>query len=75
MEEGSYYTTKGWKLLVVWKDVTKYCITLKDFSESNPVETSEYADANNLLEEPVFKWWTNKVLKKKDRMIFRVKSR
>ena len=39
------------------------------------MEIAEYADANNLLEEPVFKWWANKVLKKKDRIISRVKPR
>ena len=39
------------------------------------METAKYADTNNLLEEPVFKWWDNKVLKKKDGIISRVKSR
>ena len=39
------------------------------------MDTVEYADANNLLEEPEFKWWANKVLKKKNRKISRVKSR
>ena len=66
-------TTKGWNLLVEWKDGTQDWIPLKDIKESNPVETEEYAGANNLLEEPTFKWWANKVLKKKDRIISRVK--
>ena len=39
------------------------------------METVEYDDANNLLEEQAFKCWDNKVLKKKDRIISRVKSR
>ena len=38
------------------------------------METEEYAGANNLLEEPTFKWWDNKLLKKKDRIISSVKS-
>ena len=38
------------------------------------METAEYSDANNLIEEPGFKWWDNKVLKKKERIISRVKS-
>ena len=42
-------TTKGWKLLVEWKYGTKYWIPMKDIKESNLVETSEYADTNNLL--------------------------
>ena len=55
-------TTKLRKLLVEWKDGTKYWIPLEDLKEYNPVETSEYADSNKLLEEPAFKWWANKVL-------------
>ena len=39
------------------------------------METLEYSDANNLLEEPVFKCWAIKVINKKDRIISRVKSR
>jgi hypothetical protein len=33
-------TTKGWKLLVQWKDGTSNWIPLKDLKESNPVETA-----------------------------------
>ena len=39
------------------------------------METVEYADSNNLLEEPAFKWWGKKMLKKKDSIISRVKPR
>ena len=38
------------------------------------METVEYYDANNLLEEPAFKWWAKKLLKKEGRMISMVKS-
>ena len=38
------------------------------------METSEYANANNLLEETAFKWWAKKLLKKEGRMISMVKS-
>ena len=68
-------TIKVWNLLVKWKDGSQDWIPLKDLKESNPAETEEYADADNLLEEPGFKWWYNKVLNKKDRIISRVKSR
>ena len=67
-------TTKESKLLVKCKYVTKYWIPLKDIKEYNPVDTVEYADADNLLEEPAFKWWANKVLKNRDRIIYRGKS-
>ena len=67
-------TTKGWNILVEWKYRTQDWITLKNIKEYNLVQIVEYAGANNLLEEPAFKWWANKLLKKKDRIISRVKS-
>ena len=39
------------------------------------MDTAEYDDADNLLEEPSFKWWSSKVLENKDRIIYRVKPR
>jgi hypothetical protein len=39
-------TTKGWELLVKWKDGTTTWIPLKDLKETNPVELAEYAIAN-----------------------------
>ena len=39
------------------------------------METVEFADANNLFEGLAFKWWTKRVLKNKDGIISRVKSR
>ena len=67
-------TKKLWKLLVKWKDGTQHWIPLEDIKKSNTVETEEYADADNLLEEPEFKCWDNLVLKKKDSIISGVKS-
>ena len=43
-------TTKGWDLLVNWKDGTSDWIPLKDLKESNPIEVAEYAVANKLTE-------------------------
>ena len=68
-------TTKGWKLLVSWKDGSSNWIPLKDLKESNPVEVAEYALVNKILEEPAFAWWARHVLKKRDRIIKKVKSR
>jgi hypothetical protein len=69
------YTTKGWKLLVSWKDGSTSWIPLKDMKDSFPVELAEYAMANKLLEEPAFAWWAKHVLRKRDRIIKKVKSR
>ena len=68
-------TTKGWKLLVSWKDGSSSWVSLKDLKESNPVQVAEYAVANKILEEPAFAWWGRHVLRKRDRIIRKVKSR
>ena len=64
-------TTKGWKLLVEW---VQSWIPFKDLKESNLLKTADYADTNNLLKEPAFKWWAKNVLRKKERIIYIVKS-
>ena len=47
-------TTRGWKLLVSWKDDSSSWVPLKDLKGSNPVEVAEYAVANKIAEEPAF---------------------
>lgn len=68
-------TTKGWELLVCWADGSTSWIPLKDIKNSNPVEVAEYAVANKIVSEPAFAWWVPAVLKKRDRIIAKVKSR
>lgn len=68
-------TTRGWKLLVEWKDGTSSWVPLKDLKVSNPLELAEYAMSNNLENEPAFKWWVQHTLKTKDRIIGKVQSK
>ncbi|KAG7369925.1 reverse transcriptase RNA-dependent DNA polymerase [Nitzschia inconspicua] len=68
-------TTRGWQLLVEWKDGGSDWIDLKDIKASNPLEVAEYAVANRLVEEPAFKWWVPHVLRKRNRIISKVKSK
>ena len=68
-------TTRGWQLLVEWKDNSTDWIPLKDLKESNPVELAEYAVLNKLLDEPAFAWWAKDVLRRRNRIISKVKSR
>ena len=68
-------TTKGWFLLVKWKDGTTTWVPLKDLKESNPVQVAEYAVANKLVSEPAFAWWVRTVLRKRDRILSKVKSK
>jgi hypothetical protein len=48
---------------------------LKDLKNSNPVELAEYAVTSKLADEPAFKWWIRPVLRKRDIIIAKVKSR
>jgi hypothetical protein len=68
-------TTKGWKLLIQWKDGMSMWERLANLKESNPVQVAEYAVANKLTEEPAFIWWIKDVLQRRNRIISKVKAR
>lgn len=68
-------TTRGWELLVSWKDGTASWVKLKDLKESFPVQLAEYAVGNKISSEPGFAWWVPHTLRKKDRIISKVKSK
>ena len=61
--------THSWKLLVKWRDGQKIWIDLKDLKESNHIEVAEYAVANRIVEEPAFKWWMSRTVRKRNRVI------
>ena len=68
-------TTKGWKLLVEWKDTSVSWEPLKDMKEAFPLEVAEYAVANKIVEQPAFAWWAKNALRTRDRIISKVKSK
>ena len=68
-------TTKGWELLVSWKDGSTNWVTLKDLKNSYPIELAEYAIKNKLQDEPAFSWWVPYTLKKRKAIISKVKSK
>jgi hypothetical protein len=67
-------TTRGWKILVEWRDDTSTWMDLKDVKEANPIELAEYAVTNNIDKEPAFGWWVPYVFKKRDRIIAKTKA-
>ena len=69
------WTTKGWFLLVEWKDGGSNWVPLKDLKESNPIEVAEYAVANKLVHEPVFVLWVPHFIRQYDRNVVKMKSR
>ena len=44
-------------------------VLLKDLKASNSIEVADYAVANNIEEELVFKWWVKDTLRNRDRII------
>ena len=68
-------TTKGWKLLVKWKDGSASWEPLRNLKELNPVEVAGYTIMNKIAEEPAFSWWVKDVIRKRDRILSKVKSR
>ena len=68
-------TTRGWELLVDWKDGSKSWMNLKDLKESSLIEVAEYDVANRIVEEPDFKWWVPHTIRKRNQIISKVKSR
>ena len=50
-------------------------MALKDAPQSYPVLVAEYAIANRIEDEPAFAWWVPDVIKKRDRIIAKVKSK
>ena len=67
-------TTRCWKLLVEWRDGQTSWIDLKDLKESNRIEVAECTDANRIVEEPTFKWWVSRIVRKRTRVISKLKS-
>ena len=68
-------TTRGWEIFVRWKDGSGTWVKLKDLKDSYPVQLADYAEANNLTQEPAFAWWVPYVLKKRKIIINKVKSK
>jgi hypothetical protein len=68
-------TTRGWELLIRWKDGSETWTPLKDMKESYMVETAEYAVQSKIHEEPAFAWWVPTVIKKRAIILSKVKSK
>ncbi|GAX25842.1 hypothetical protein FisN_6Hu120 [Fistulifera solaris] len=68
-------TTRGWELHVDWQEGTSDWVPLKELKEAYPVQVAEYARANKIDDEPAFAWWVGHVLRKRNRILAKVKSR
>ena len=68
-------TTKGWELLLKWKDGSTSWETLKDVKECFPSQVTDYAQMAGIVDCPAFAWWCPHVIRKRERIISRMKSK
>ena len=68
-------TTRGWQLCIEWKDGSTDWVQLKDIKHAYPVEIAEYAIRNVIHDTPAFAWWVPHVIKKREMIIFKLKSK
>ena len=50
-------------------------MSLKALKESNPIEVAEYAQANLINKSPAFWWWAPHILRKRDTIVSKIKSK
>jgi hypothetical protein len=68
-------TTQGWQLLCQWRDGSTTWVALKDMKQSYPIQVAEYSIANCIDDKAAFAWWVKTLLKKRDRVLAKVKSK
>ena len=68
-------TTRGWEILLQWKDRSTTWETMKDIHAEYPVQLAEYALSKGIDDQPAFAWWIPYVMKKRNRIISRTKSK
>ena len=65
-------STKGWEILLQWKDGSSSWEAMKDVKEAYPVQLAEYALLHKISNQPAFAWWTPYVIKKKTQVISKI---
>ena len=68
-------TSKGWEILLQWKDGSTTWEAMKDVHAEYPVQLAEYATRRGIADTPAFAWWVPYAMKKKHRIISKTKSK
>jgi hypothetical protein len=68
-------TTRGWEVLVEWRDGSSDWGSIKALKHSYPVELASYATDRKIDDEPAFAWWVPFVLRKQKRILQKVMSK
>ena len=68
-------TSRGWEILLQWKDGSTSWEAMKDIHAAYPVQLAEYAIQRGIDRKPAFAWWIPYVVKKRNRIISKTKSK
>jgi len=68
-------TTKGWDICIKRRDSTTSWLPLKDVKQAYPLELTEYTLANKIQDKPAFAWWALDILRQKNQMLSKLKSK
>ena len=49
-------TTRGWEVMILWKNGSAYWIKLKAIKNSNLVKVAEYVVVDRTQDKPAFSW-------------------
>eukprot|EP00957_Ditylum_brightwellii_P063533 4821851-Ditylum_brightwellii.AAC.1 len=67
--KGHHETTKGWGILLWWKDGSSIWEPTTDMKECYSIQLAKYAHLQHILQEPAFAWWVPQTLKKRNCII------
>ena len=68
-------TSGGWEILLQWKDGSTTWAAMKDIQSAYPIQLAEYAQQRGIDTLPAFAWWIPHVIKKRNRIISKTKSK
>ena len=67
--------TKGWEIIIQWKDGSTSWDSMKDVKECYPLKIAEYSHQIRISQEPAFSWWVPHLTNKRNLIISKVKSK
>ena len=70
----THKTNASWKIWCQWKDGSTSWEKLSKLKDSHPVQTVEFAVAQQIDHEPSLNWWVKHVLKKRDIIIASIRK-
>ena len=68
-------TTKGVEIKVEFCNGKTLWVSMIDVKDSNPIELAKYTHTQQINNKPAFLWWTNWVIKRRNRKINKIKNK